>query len=456
MGIRKKATLRTAFWRFLILLLLGLCSAVILPFCIIILSTNMGITTNANEIEKNIQYIARTIATRSELTEMELPVGCEYVRLNKNYQVLDTTLKGKDLKRALEYASTGKKDSSYQKQYILITKDKEYVILQYMIRSQFTNAWLYEHFPSPEILLYVLMGSNCIAVCVLLTTIFARKLRRQLEPILHATEEVGKQNLDFQVGHSKIREFEEVLLSFSDMKDSLRESLEAQWRAEQLQKEQIAALAHDLKTPLTVITGNADLLGETELNEEQRQYTEYITNSSEQMQQYIKTLIDIARAATGYTMQSKTIDLVSLFTQMKTNMEALCRAKEVHLHMEIGEEPLAVFADQNLMERAILNVINNGLDYSPKGGTIHVRLDKLEEQACVSITDEGKGFSKESLLHGTEQFYMEDQGRGEQYHYGMGLYITSAIVKQHNGKLVLANASDPVGAKVAMYLPLIK
>ena len=64
------------------------------------------------------------------------------------------------------------------------------------------------------------------------------------------------------------------------MKESLKASLEQQWKAEQMQKEQIAALAHDLKTPLTVIQGNADLISETELNEEQRLYAEYISSSS--------------------------------------------------------------------------------------------------------------------------------------------------------------------------------
>lgn len=71
---------------------------------------------------------------------------------------------------------------------------------------------------------------------------------------------MAEQNLDFEVGHSKIKEFEDVLHSFSDMKNNLKSSLEKQWSAEQLQREQIAALAHDLKTPLTVIQGKIDLI----------------------------------------------------------------------------------------------------------------------------------------------------------------------------------------------------
>ena len=65
------------------------------------------------------------------------------------------------------------------------------------------------------------------------------------------------------------------------MKESLKASLEQQWEAEHMQKEQIAALAYDLKTPLTVIQGNTDLISETELDEEQRLYAEYISSSSE-------------------------------------------------------------------------------------------------------------------------------------------------------------------------------
>ena len=104
-----------------------------------------------------------------------------------------------------------------------------------------------EHVPSPDILLMILIAAGGIFVCLFLTTRFAKRLRLQLDPLYEATSEVAKQNLDFEVGHSNIKEFEDVLLSFSRMKESLKASLEQQWEAEHMQKEQIAALAHDLK-----------------------------------------------------------------------------------------------------------------------------------------------------------------------------------------------------------------
>lgn len=78
------------------------------------------------------------------------------------------------------------------------------------------------HLPSPDILLIILIAAGGIFVCLFLTTRFAKKLRLQLDPLYEATSEVAKQNLDFEVGHSNIKEFEDVLLSFSHMKESLK------------------------------------------------------------------------------------------------------------------------------------------------------------------------------------------------------------------------------------------
>ena len=75
------------------------------------------------------------------------------------------------------------------------------------------------------------MGINCILVCTCLTTKFAKRLRTQLAPVFEATGQVAKQNLNFEVDHSQIQEFDEVLQSFSEMKQNLQSSLTQQWAA---------------------------------------------------------------------------------------------------------------------------------------------------------------------------------------------------------------------------------
>ena len=450
MGMKKPSSLKIAFWRFLLMLLVGLLGAVAIPFLLVTVSTTLGLTTYGDYSEIRANELAPILAATPDLSDVQIPMGIEYALLDKNYQLIETTLDENELEQAMRYATTGASDQNLQKRYLLVTRENEYIVLQYYIGAQYTNEWMNEHLPSPDILLIVLIAAGGIFVCLLLTTRFAKKLRLQLVPLFEATSEVAKQNLDFEVGHSNIKEFEDVLISFSHMKESLKASLEQQWKAEQMQKEQIAALAHDLKTPLTVIQGNADLISETELDEEQRLYAEYIGCSSEQMQLYIRTLIDISRAATGYQLNIEDIDLPAYIKQLREQIDALCQTKKIGLQMEIENLPAVLSADKLLLERAIMNVVNNALDYSPQDSSISISMIGNKGSLEISVTDAGPGFSQEDLMHAEEQFYMADHSRSSDLHFGMGLFITKSIIRQHGGQLILSNSKKTGGARVTI------
>ena len=448
--MKKPSSLKIAFWRFLFMQLVGLFGAVAIPFLLVTVSTTLGLTTYGDYSEIRANELAPILAATPDLSDVQIPMGIEYALLDKNYQLIETTLDENELEQAMRYATTGAIDQNLQKRYLLVTRENEYVVLQYYIGAQYTNEWMNEHLPSPDILLIVLIAAGGLFVCLLLTTRFAKKLRLQLVPLFEATSEVAKQNLDFEVGHSNIKEFEDVLISFSHMKESLKASLEQQWKAEQMQKEQIAALAHDLKTPLTVIQGNADLISETELDEEQRLYAEYIGCSSEQMQLYIRTLIDISRAATGYQLNIEDIDLPAYIKQLREQIDALCQTKKIGLQMEIENLPAVLSADKLLLERAIMNVVNNALDYSPQDSSISISMIGNKGSLEISVTDAGPGFSQEDLMHAEEQFYMADHSRSSDLHFGMGLFITKSIIRQHGGQLILSNSKKTGGARVTI------
>lgn len=175
--------------------------------------------------------------------------------------------------------------------------------------------------------------------------------------------------------------------------------------------------------------------------------------SSGQMQSYIQTLIDISRAAVGYQLHIESIDLPAFMQHLFGYMESLCRTKEIRLQMNTVSLPQMLKFDRVLIERAIMNVISNGLDYSPQGGTLYVDVQSNNGFVEISVTDEGTGFSKEALCHAQERFYMGDQSRNSKLHFGMGLYITNSIMEQHNGQLILENSKETGGAKVTMKLP---
>ncbi|HAP19856.1 MAG TPA: sensor histidine kinase [Lachnospiraceae bacterium] len=454
MGVKKKPTLKILFRQFAIFLIVVLAAAIIVPFALESLAVNAGLATRANQSELQVKEIIPMLTIAPDITKVVIPQGCGYLILDKNFNELYSNMDDDEKEIALLYAKGEYIEYATGRQFALVVRKNEFCVLRYYIGSQFTVSWLPDFFPSPDTLTFILMGLNSLLAIIVLTARFAKNLRTQLTPLFEATTEVAKQNLDFEVGHSKIKEFEDVLASFSDMKDNLKISLERQWKTEQTQKDQIAALAHDLKTPLTVIQGNADLIIETELNEEQRLYAEYISSSSEQMQLYIRTLIDISRAAVGYQLHMVDIDLPAFAEQLRGQIDALCQTKKIGLQMETRHLPDTLSADPLLLERAIMNVVSNALDYSPRDGCVYITIMGVQQNLQISVADAGSGFSQEDLLHAQEQFYMADRSRSSKLHFGMGLFITKSIVQQHNGQLILGNSEKTGGAQVTIKIPI--
>lgn len=454
MGIKMKTSLTRIFYKFLVCLLGGLCLSVVVPFACMMFASSIGLVTLADNNERQTKALVPILTATPNVSDIHFPTGTKFLRLTKNYRYIDTNMSEEEKEKALMFAKTGFMDTSGKTQFIFITRDDEYIVLQYVIGSQYLNAQFNQYLPSPEIMMISLITISSLGVCVYLTVHFAKELRKELTPILEATKEIENNNLDFTIGHSKILEFENVIISFDSMRNSLKGSLEKQWRSEKAQREQIASLAHDLKTPLTVMQGNIDLLDETELDEEQKLYLSYAMSSSEQMKQYIKILIDISKASAGYQLQMEDVNFPEFWKHILSQTEIICKDKGIVIQQTQHNFPQNITGDRMLLERALMNLVSNSLEYSPENSTLYIDVDSKDHYLNICITDCGCGFSQEALEYAKERFYMADQSRSSKLHYGMGLYIVDIIIKQHKGKLLLDNSTETKGAKVTVKLPL--
>lgn len=118
---------------------------------------------------------------------------------------------------------------------------------------------------------------------------------RKIDKLLFVTQKIEKQDLDFQIENSGIFEVDRALFALEHLKQALKTSLTEQWQADKLRQDQISALAHDLKTPLTIIRGNTELLYDMALTDNQKECADYIEGSVVQMQDYVETLIDMTK-----------------------------------------------------------------------------------------------------------------------------------------------------------------
>ena len=244
--------------------------------------------------------------------------------------------------------------------------------------------------------------------------------------------------------------------SLHQMKEALRDSLYRQWNLEKSKEEQIAALAHDIKTPLTVIRGNAELMAEGELSEDERGFNRDILQSASVIAEYLMILNEILleRGGEGETQEYDCREIINL---LKERARILAKARHFEIlfcETDLHEER-KILCNEGQITRAFENILNNAIDYTPADGKVEIRAETAEKGAskylAVIVTDEGPGFTKEGLERAAEQFYQGDRSRSNKNHYGIGLYTAERFVKTQGGYLSIKN-TETRGAEVSLYI----
>lgn len=221
-------------------------------------------------------------------------------------------------------------------------------------------------------------------------------------------------------------------------------------------RNQISALSHDIKTPLSIIKGNSELLGETNLTEEQQTYLNYIRKNTSRIDKYIQTLMLVNKSN-----QANELNFLEIKTEkFVENIEKLAKeftsTYKLNLLEDINYGNGILIVDLKNFERAFLNILSNAEEHSPKNSTIELLICSKADELKISILDQGHGFTGEDLLYATDQFYQGDKSRHSKENYGIGLFVAEQIIKMHGGSLVLENRTDTIGAKVKILLPIKK
>ena len=450
---RRSSTLSGIFLRYVLamlglLLTLGICTALIFNILV-----NLGGIYPANYAERKINEAYDTIQNADEVTEEMIPVLCRYVIFSEDGEVLGGNMAEDSVKIAWNVSNHGTASGDYF--YKVIPRPDESVVLQYSLTPQYQSAFLREHFIEPQNLMTIIVILSGITMILLPSLSFGKKMKRKMQPVMNAVERIKNQNLEYEVSYSGVKEIDDCLSSIDEMRNALKDSLERQWKTEQEKNRQMSALAHDIKTPLTVIRGNAELLSEMEMTEEQKKYMDYITSSVLQIQNYVQTIIEVTKSVDGYQYRFEKIRTEDVLGDIKKQTLGLSEVFNLKINWEeqyISETANIVY-DQ--VVRAVMNIIKNAAEHTPKGGTIYINIQEQSGKLTFTVEDTGSGFTKEALLHGTEQFFMGDTSRSGGAHYGIGLFSAKSIAEKHGGRVLLTNSEETGGAKVEICFLLI-
>ena len=447
---RRAISLRGFYLKYFAYLFAGVVAATLAVFFMFELVAVNGLVYPAYYAEQQARAAEEKIAAAERVEETLIPALCTYAVFDADgtFRAGNLTKKAQaDAWRAVEEGT--KKSGGWY--YTVVARDGEYCVLQYAIVPQYHSPVLRRYLPNPQNLLFLCWVCAALAVVVLTAVRFGRAMTKKLAPLISVTERIGREELDFAAPASDVRELDAVLRAFDDMREALRQSLERQWSLEQERKEQLLALAHDLKTPLTLVRGNAELLCETPVDAEQRECAAVIERSAGRMQRYVETMIEIMRD--GYRIKPCGVETASLLEDAAEQLRELCAAKGLSAEQAFSYQGKDIVLDRALFMRALVNVFANAAEYTAAGGTIFFEVCEEKDAIAFTVTDTGCGFSGEALRHAKEQFFSGDKSRGQGAHSGIGLYLADLVARGHGGELILENSKETGGARVCIKIP---
>lgn len=293
----KTVRLRTFFLQYLLLLSLGTLLLLGGLLGVFTLAFAWGGVLPANYAEKEISLFKQQLAAGGADTAHRVPDRLDYSVFTLDGKLLTGNLNPEEAGQA--WRVTRQADSRGSYFYTTARHGQELWIFRYSLTPQYASSLLRSWLPNPQLLGLLLFVLGLLLQAALLAARFGRRLSERMAGLQEATENIRRENLEFTVQPSGIQEIDEVLGSLDRMKDALHASLERQWELERSRREQISALAHDIKTPLTIIRGNAELLQETIQNEAQREFSGYILRSAGDIEAFVQEVIDLSSLQAG-------------------------------------------------------------------------------------------------------------------------------------------------------------
>jgi len=229
-------------------------------------------------------------------------------------------------------------------------------------------------------------------------------------------------------------------------------------RAWEQQRQFVADASHELKTPLTVILANTDIVlshNEDTINN-QIKWINYIKTESERMTALVNDLLFLAKTDgnKNEVIFSK-INFSDIIWNCVLPFESVAFEEAKTIDNEISPD-IFINGDSNRLKQLIFILIDNALKYSNEKGNINVNLTKTQDKVLLSVTNTGKTIEKEKIQHLFERFYRVDESRARKKDgYGLGLAIAKSIVESHHGKITV-KSSDNDGTTFTVAFPLVK
>lgn len=454
--MRRRAGLTALFWRYLITTGAAVVLLAVLWWCGLTALLQTGFVLPAGTAAGQVDELTRTLEA-GKIAPAQLPHYYRWASFDRTARVVEA--RGMD-KRHLNYARAvlegdrtlhGFPYQQYHRSAQL--PDGTVCLLQFDYSMPYGSPALQGKLPEFQTCATVVLLASWLAAGALSTRHFAGLLRRDAALLTAATGAIAGQRLDIPLeGGARVRELGETLAAMEQLRRALAQSLSRQWAMEQERAQAMAALAHDLKTPVSIVSGNAELLEEETLSDDQRERVEAILRSTRRIGDYVQQLRVLTAARSAPAERGReSVELHELAAGWAAAGRDLCAPRDIRFQLDCPAScPCPVCRGE--VDRAVLNLLDNAVRFTPAGGAVRLSASAEGKALIIAVEDSGPGFSPEALARAGYGLYTGDQGRPREGHMGMGLTFARQVAASHGGTMELSNTGH--GARAALRLPL--
>jgi two-component system, OmpR family, sensor histidine kinase BaeS len=292
-------------------------------------------------------------------------------------------------------------------------------------------------------------GAAGVVLSLVLGWVFSRQIAQPLDSIAEAAHKVEEGNLEQKIETKGYREVQDLGTSFNNMAATLRQDRD-------LRRNMIADIAHELRTPISVLQGNIEGIIDGVLSDN-RETLEILHGETLELARLVEDLRTLSLAETGQLkFDFQPVDLGKLSMRVVESFKAVAAARGIKLDAVIPPGNLTVRADADRTAQVLRALIDNAMKYSPADRKIEVRVAAGNGNAAVSVTDQGQGISAENLPMVFERFYRVDPSRSRSTGgSGLGLAIAKQLIEAQGGRIG-AESKLGDGSTFTFNLPLAK
>ncbi|MCC8350796.1 MULTISPECIES: two-component system histidine kinase PnpS [Bacillus] len=226
-------------------------------------------------------------------------------------------------------------------------------------------------------------------------------------------------------------EWKGIVLVFHDMTETKK--------LEQMRKDFVANVSHELKTPITSIKGFTETLldGAMEDKEALSEFLSIILKESKRLQSLVQDLLDLSKIEQqNFTLSIETFDAAKMLADIETLLKHKATERGISLQLNVPKDPLYVAGDPYRLKQVFLNLVNNALTYTPEKGSVAINVKPGETEIQIEVSDTGIGIQKEEIPRIFERFYRVDKDRSRNSGgTGLGLAIVKHLIEAHEGKI---------------------